>query len=214
MEAGQKKLRIVNGLYLLTGVFITVYQLLRGNVLSAVLGPVSWFFLLIPPLAKKLLRIKLPFSLHTFVMVFCFLGFGLGTALDWYERVPFFNAFVHFLSGYLFTMFGYCFYFRIKREKPSGLKDEWFVQLVFAFCFSMAIAVFWEIGEFAAFFITGHDSQHTLTTGVFDTMYDIISCVFGSLTAALAHIWYVKKNTNTFVKRTVEQFYTLNRGEA
>ncbi|MDR2931673.1 MAG: hypothetical protein LBV27_01065 [Oscillospiraceae bacterium] len=201
---------ITNLIFVLSGVYILIKGLYYNQFGMAVLGPVTFLFLLIPPVGQKLLRIELDWRFHVLIVLFCFLAFSLGTALDWYERFPFFNFFVHGLSGVLFTMVGYCIYGLIKKQGIARIKSDWLLQLAFAFCFSMMIAVMWEIGEFAGYLITGHDSQHTETTGVFDTMYDIIACVLGSILMTIDYALYSKKGWRSFFIKTLEQFYKLN----
>lgn len=162
------------------------------------LGPVCLLFLLIPPVAERMFRFRLGYPLRIAVLAFCFLGFSLGTALRWFDIYLGFDNMVHALSGILFTMIGLCFY-----AKASGSGDRLakkILQISYAFFFSMAVAVVWEIGEFIGFFLTGHDSQHHLDTGVFDTMEDIMSCFLGSLVMALDYYLYTRSRKSPFMR--------------
>lgn len=184
------------GKHIYTGMNILIvlsgaYTYFLSGIDRYALGVVSLLFLLIPPVAEALFRFKLGYALKTSVLFFCFLGFSLGTALRWFDRYLGFDNFVHALSGILFTLIGLCMYVRV--GGVANRNHQKLLQISYAIFFSLAIAVFWEIGEFFGFLLTGHDSQHHLDTGVFDTMEDIIACVIGSLVAAFDYWVYIRK---------------------
>lgn len=187
--------RITRALYVVY-VALAVYILLRGGD-RALLGPVSLLFLLIPPLVERLFRMKLGGPLRVWLLVFCLLGFHLGTALHWYQRFLGFDKVVHLLSGIFFAQVGLCFYGLIggdwdRRKKPL-------LQYTYAFCFAMCIAAFWEICEYAGFLLTGHDAQNVATTGIHDTMQDIIACFLGAGILGLGYLRFLRGGRTVFL---------------
>lgn len=173
------------------------YTFFWSGIDRFVLGAVSLLFLLIPPVAERLFRFRLGYPLKTGVLFFSFLGFNLGTALRWFDIYLGFDKFTHGLAGILFTVTGMCMYVRM-----GGFADrrrQKLLQISFAVFFSMTIAVVWEIGEFAGYLLTGHDSQHHVDTGVFDTMGDIIACAVGSLVAAWDYWVYTQRGKSLFM---------------
>lgn len=180
-------------LFLISSVAIV----LRGGEMM-LLGPVSLLFLLIPPLAERLFRMKLGTPLWICVVLFCMLGFNLGTALRWYHRFPGFDKLVHFLSGILFAQIGLCLYGRIGGEYDR--KTKVLLQVTYAICFAMCIAAVWEIAEYVGFLLTGHDSQNVATTGIHDTMQDMIACLLGSLVLVLGTLRYVRSGKGLLMR--------------
>lgn len=207
----KKVYRLICILFALGGAAISVIHIAKGNGALALLGPVSWLFLLIPPVGEWLLRLKLGYPLRSVVIVFCFLGFSLGTGLRWHDNLLHFDDVSHFLSGILFTLVGFCLYGRVIEKKPVNRRENLFLQVTYAFFFSMFVAVIWEIGEFTSFLITGHDAQHTLTTGVFDTMEDMIACTLGSILAAADYFLPARKGKKSILIRAVDSFDEANR---
>ena len=190
---GKRIYIFVNILIILTG----IYTLFFSGIDRGPMGAVSLLFLLIPPLAERLFRLKLGYPMKTSILIFCLISFSLGVTLRWFNRFPGYDNFAHGLSGILFTLIGLCFYVRI-----GGVPDrhhQKLLQISFAIFFSFTIAVIWEVGEFAGFLLTGHDAQHHLDTGVFDTMEDIIACAAGSLAAALDYAIYTRKKKSLFM---------------
>ena len=49
----------------------------------------------------------------------------------------------------------------------------------------------WEIWEFFCFLVFGNDAQKHLTTGVFDTMEDLIACMVGSAIMLIDYLVYL-----------------------
>lgn len=178
----------------LTGVYITFSGTERAH-----LGPVSLLFLLVPFVGERLFRLRLGYPMKATVMAFCLLGYSLGTALHWFDlgtgwawfdSLLGYDKLIHGLSGILFTVIGLCFYGKLTGGELRGSRR--LLEISYAFFFSMFVAVIWEIAEFSGFLLTGHDSQHTLTTGVFDTMEDIISCFIGSVITALDYYLFTR----------------------
>lgn len=179
-------------LYLLTAIYITIKHTVQHNTGYIFMGPVSLLFLLVLPLTERIFRQKLDFHFRVFVLLFCYCAFCLGTALRWYDRVPVYDKLMHLVSGLLFYCVGFMLYSAFSRSRPYRLTDDWVLQMTYAFFFSMAIAVVWEIYEFLCFLLMGHDAQNHLDTGVFDTMYDLIFCFLGTLVPAVFYAIYAK----------------------
>ena len=66
-------------------------------------------------------------------------------------------------------------------------------------------ASFWEFFEFISDNIFGKDAQNVLTTGVNDTMMDMILASLGSLTFVITYIFEEFNNKKLIVKNFIEQ---------
>ena len=183
--------------YLLTALYIVAHHLGQGNRLMALFGPVSLLFLLIPSLAQRLFRQRLGFVFQVFVLVFCYCAFSLGVGLRWYEASGVYDKVMHGISGVLFFGVGFYVYAACCQGAPYRLTERWVLQMTYAFFFSLAVAVLWEVYEFMGFVLIGHDAQHHLQTGVFDTMLDMIACLLGSAVYAACYALYAKKGISS-----------------
>lgn len=126
--------------------------------------------------------LKLPISrlVYICVLVFSFLAYTLGTCLDLYSLMQYYDKLVHMLSGVLVSLLCDTLYGLLHPERPANLRER-AIWLLFVFFGSMAVAGLWEIGEYILSFITGRDLQRVLTTGVGDSMQDMIVCLIGTL---------------------------------
>ena len=185
-------------LYVLTAGYTVIHHIVRGDYLLALLGPAALLFLLIPLIVRRLFKIRLPEKLFCFLLFFIFIAFELGVALRLYDAISWLDIVAHLFSGGIITLLGLCFY-AVLSKKPCALGQSGTVlPVLFAFCFSQALAVLWEVYEFVGYLLTGHDAQHTLTTGVFDTMEDLICCILGSVLTALLYILSVRRKRALF----------------
>lgn len=132
---------------------------------------------------------KFPKRFYVLAMIFHFFAASLGSVINLYRYVGFYDKFVHYLSGIVLSEAGMiiinCIF-----EKRSLINDT-AVKLLFSFFFSAACAGFWEIYEFTADTLINANMQG----GNSNTMGDIISGSFGALTySAVMYAFYRRKN--------------------
>lgn len=184
--------------FVVVAIYIT-YKYFSLEPSRAILGPVSLLFLLIPTVSEKVLRIRLSYPIKSLIIGFSLIAFSLGTVLLFYNRFAYYDILMHFLSGIVFTLIGLCLYaafdYNFKDRRTNFL-----LQISYAFFFAIFIGVLWEIAEFGGFVLFGADTQHHLTTGVFDTMEDLISCFFGGLAVIIDYLFYLKTDRSVFGK--------------
>ena len=173
------------------------------------LSLLSPFFLLIPPLFLYVFRLKPSHLLSVCINGFSFLAYTVGIAFRGYGRIPFYDKAVHCLSGVVFGLLGIIFFYLIKSDRRIQPRDGIFSGY-FAVSFAATIGVIWEIWEYCMNFIFHSDPQHALTTGVNDTMLDLIVCLVGSL-LVLFSIWrYFSKGKAGPILCIFLDFYTQN----
>lgn len=178
-----------------------MYNVWRGLLLTPVM-------LLIPALFR-LGRLRPCYRLYVFLYAFILYAFTFGCVLAGYN-LPVTDKIAHGLSGMVFTLVGFVLFYLLRGPKPRGIKDDWVMAFTYALFFSLAIAVFWEIGEFAGYVLYGRDAQRHLTTGVFDTMGDLIACLAGSLASVVSFLLYRFRGVRLLTGALVEEFYVLN----
>ncbi len=142
-----------------------------------------------PWLVKHIFHYDMPLTLRFFYYVFAFLGLTLGSVLGYYNKIAWFDLFVHTLSGILTSFVALIFLKKIGLITDQNL---WF-QVLFTICFSMAIAGVWEIFEFSCDKILKADAQKVMESGVDDTMGDMIVATLGSIFYSVFYVIGSKK---------------------
>lgn len=109
--------------------------------------------------------------------LFILFAYYLGCIINLYNITWWYDIVIHFISG---IVSGYLGYYVLKR---MGLyqKDKKLFNFLFCFAFSLMIAGLWEIGEFSMDIVSGSNLQHSLETGVTDTMEDVICGTLGGM---------------------------------
>ncbi|MBR7116478.1 MAG: hypothetical protein IKC87_02080 [Clostridia bacterium] len=105
------------------------------------------FILFIPiiPMAEYLMGIRLGAPFCVMVLSIA-VGSILGTPFDMYTAFPHLDTILHGLSGFVFALFGFGVAERFFGRAEQGKKLVGTV--LFGLCFSLAVAVFWEIHEY------------------------------------------------------------------
>lgn len=140
--------------------------------------------LLIPKIVRKIFKVNIGYTLEFTYIVFIFFAQFLGSVMNLYDQVWWYDLFVHFLSGILSSLLSL---FVLSWFKIHHKKNKTF-NFIFMIIFSVAVAALWEFIEFTAFIIFKTDMQNHLTTGVFDTMQDMLIAAVGALIIAIYYL--------------------------
>ncbi|MDL2214282.1 hypothetical protein LJB76_01825 [Clostridia bacterium OttesenSCG-928-O13] len=187
------------------GVVPGIGHFIGGEPSWGLLGLASIAFLALFPLLKKVVGGH-PWYLYIETFLFCTLAYDIGCVMRGFDRIPYIDKISHFLSGFLFTTLGFCLFLLQRRSHASRVGSPLFTGVSYGVFFSSFVAVFWEICEFVGHLLFGSDFQHHLDTGVFDTMYDLITCFVGSLLCAASILLYLKKKTRLPSGAVVHEF--------
>lgn len=152
------------------------------------------FVLLIPKILNKIFKIKISDALQLVYILFIILVQFLGSVVNLYSKIWWYDLFAHFLSGILTSILALIImdYFKMYNDKNK------YFNILFIICFTLMIASIWEFLEFGAFIFFKMDVQHHLTTGVFDTMEDMLIAFLGCI---ITSIYYLIPNN--IIKRIV-----------
>ena len=164
------------------------------------LGSTSLILVLfIPRIMKKLFKIKITDAMELVYVIFIILAQFVGSVVDLYNHVWWYDLFTHFLSGILTTILALVVmdWFGIYKEKNK------FFNSLFMISFTLMIASIWEFVEFASYLVTKLDIQHHLTTGVFDTMEDMLIAFLGGIIVVISYLIENKVRKNGFLKKVV-----------
>ena len=134
----------------------------------------------------KIYMNKLPFLDDRLFIVgnlFILFSFVLGSSYNLYDKIKFYDDFLHFWSGFISVKIGW----NILKETDSKLSIGrlWFC--IVLFLFAMGVASICEISEYL---LDTYANMKTQAGGLKDTMQDMIDAFFG---ASIMIIYYYRK---------------------
>ncbi|MGI6238340.1 MAG: DUF2238 domain-containing protein [Christensenellales bacterium] len=181
-NAARKRAAVAKWLYALSGVLVAFFGAAFGEAYRLLIGLAS--LLLIPGLSAVYRAFDLARSwlLELWIYAFAYLSVILGGCFDFYMKIGGFDKLVHMLSGAFTAQIALALYLYLERGRPIARQNA-ATALFFVFFTAMAVAALFEIVEFALAPVVGRDLQRVLTTGVTDTITDMIVCMLGALSA-------------------------------
>jgi hypothetical protein len=172
------------------------------------------FLLFLPSLAAKRFKVKLPSWMTVIYVIFIYCALYLGEVHSFYYRVPHWDTLLHLSSGALLGILGYTLVsFLNNSDKIPVALSPLFVA-VFTFSFAMALAVLWEIYEFAFDSMLGLNMQKfALENGtqlvgqaaLQDTMKDLIAACIGATVFSVIGFFAVKKQSGWLGKLSLKR---------
>ncbi len=169
-----------------------------GSIVAALFVLVSFLYLTVVFILYGIFRVK-AYQMGTLLVAFIFGAFTLGIAMRLYAKIWWYDLLVHGVSGVFLSLAGLCLCYYLGNAGGN-------LTTVFCFCFAMTGGALWEIVEYVLFLITGIESQHVATTGVGDTMEDLMICLFGAVIFAILHQLYIRKGWFSWLFVPAEQF--------
>lgn len=152
--------------------------------------PVVWILNII----EKLFNFKISKLSKLLYILFIFFSYFLGSIMKWYGKFYFYDTVIHFISGFVFSLFTLEILIKTKHYDKSV-----FFNALVILAFSFMIAGCWEYFEFISDKIFNADAQRVLLTGVNDTMKDMIVATIGSLLFNFYYL-YFKDNLEKYLK--------------
>ena len=157
-----------------------------NNNYSRVLTYIAIFPILLLPFIINKTKYKLTDIETMMYYIFIFLADFLGCVVNLYNTISWYDMFVHFLSGIATFILALIIYKHISKEKNKLLK------IIFCMGIVAIIAVVWELFEYFMDTYVGMNLQHTLDTGVTDTMQDMLVALLGGFLSSF-YIWKKSK---------------------
>ena len=133
----------------------------------------AFLMMLIPAALKVLLRIKLTAVLESLAYIFIFSSEILGEIRSFYGRFPFWDGWLHVISGVMFAALGFCLVDIFNKHKDSRFRMSPLFLALIAFCFSMTVGVVWEFIEFTGDTLVKTDMQKDYIIHNVHTVYYI-----------------------------------------
>lgn len=159
-----------------------------------------------PLLFQRFYNVKIPVFFTSAIIVFTYSTLFLGEIGNFYERLWWWDVFMHAGAAIGFGLIGFIIIFMLFRGNKYAAPPialAWF-----AFCFAMTLGVIWEIFEF------GMDSLFDLNmqkSGLADTMYDLMVDTLGAFLGAAAGFFYLKGRWFGGLAKLIDQFVETNQ---
>ena len=150
-----------------------------NNNYSRVLTYIAIFPILLVPFIINKTKYKLTDLETMMYYIFIFLADFLGCVVNLYNTIFWYDMFVHFISGIATFILALIIYKHISKDNNKILK------IIFCMGIVALIAILWELFEYFMDTCIGMDLQHTLDTGVTDTMQDMLVALLGGLISSL-----------------------------
>lgn len=187
----KKKFQIANTILVFCLLVVMFYQLIfhfSTMSISKILTTASILpIIMVPYFLDRVFHYQVTQGLQFVYYLFIFISLALGSVLNFYHMISWFDLFAHFLTG-IVASFVSCIF--LKKYKILKRENTLFV-ILFMILFSVSISAFWEFFEFFSDKLFGGDTQYVASTGVSDTMEDMLIAFFGSL---LFSMWYYIKS--------------------
>jgi hypothetical protein len=125
----------------------------KGDPTRTPLAFGTLLLVLLPMFLEKVFCCRLSPSMYLFALAYA-LGPMLGHCWKLYYTVPGWDKLLHTCGGVMFAILGAYFFDLLAKNKAFSA-----ARIVFALCFSIAVAVLWEFFEFGADQFLGMDMQ-------------------------------------------------------
>ncbi|MFH1500358.1 MAG: hypothetical protein ABIE22_00230, partial [archaeon] len=171
----------------------------------------------LPSIFERQYKIDLPSEFEVLVLFFIIGSIYLGEVQDFYTMFPWWDLFLHTISGLIFAFLAFSLVLILNEEKSLELSPA-FVAL-FAFSFALASGTIWEIFEFSMdrYVIKGAGGVIMQKSGLVDTMWDLIVDTLGALIVSILGWLYIKgevrlfKHWETRFKRNNPHFFKKSK---
>lgn len=154
----------------------------------------------LPTILEKLFSIKVSTSLTFLYTLFIFLAHFIGSVVDLYHKIYWYDSFAHFLSGLLVAFIATYLLVILKKYDRKSISFN----ILFILGMSFMVAGLWEMFEFISDKLFSKDAQNVLTTGVDDTMKDMIVAFFGTLLYVILYIYEEISNKTIIVRKFIQ----------
>jgi hypothetical protein len=205
--------RILVRILLLMMVVEWIVLLIDKRWLSAFLVTLIIATLLSPIVFRRKMGVEIPAEFHLTAVVFIFASFYLGEIQGFYHRFWWWDIALHASAGLLMGIVGFLLVYLLNESKRIELHmTPGFISMV-AFLFAVSIGSLWEIFEFFMDQLFGLNMQKPMmgdTSGLTDTMWDMIVNSIGAFIISFMGWWYLKRKQRFFVRDLIRTFIQKN----
>ena len=140
--------------------------------------------LLVPKILRKLFKLKISEYMELVYIIFVILAHFIGSVVNLYNTTSWYDLFAHFISGVLTAILSVIImkWLGVYNKKNKGFN------IIFMVSFVLMIACIWEFIEFSGDNIFGLNLQHSIETGVTDTIEDMLMAFSGSIIVLITYL--------------------------
>ena len=202
-----KKIYILYFTYYLLLTIAAIISLIN-NYPNNIMIPIAAISCLVLPLLFKCFKLKITFSMHILNVLFIFISNVWGSILNGYS-IPYFDKILHFSSGILITTLSFMIYILLI-SKLNLNKKEIYLCIIFINSFNMMIAILWEFIEFGCLIFLNNDAIHHYSSGVYDSMQDMLVALLGGIFVSYFIYFDLNKNKKSIFYKEMTKLLTLN----
>lgn len=173
-------------------IFINIIMnFFKKNYYFTLIGFAAFILTFIPPLIFKIMKVKTNKSLCLSIIIFIFFALYLGTLNNFY-RYNFWDTILHFSSVIIIGCFAFIILKKYCLQSSVNSPNQIFF-FIFVLSFAALCGVIWEIYEFTMDTFFYLDMQKVESSGVTDTMIDLIAGLLGSVICYISHYFKWEK---------------------
>lgn len=207
MNKTQKiKLMMITFIYYIL-LIIATYISIKNNYPNTIIAPVASISCLLLPFIFKCFQLKLTFNIYVLNIIFVFISNIWGSMLDGYS-IPYFDKILHFSSGILLTELSFIIFMLCIQRKLN--KNETFLCFLFINSFNMLIAVCWEFIEFGCLVFLNNDAIHHYSSGVYDSMEDMLVAFLGGIIVSIILYFDFKRKKKSIFFHEMRKMLEIN----
>lgn len=169
---------------------------------------------LFPVLLAKRFHFVIPHEFQLLTIAFIFASLFLGEVHGYYTKYWWWDIVLHTSSGFLLGMIGFLLVYVLNETEQIQLNMRPGFIAFFAFLFALGIGALWEIIEFSMDSLFNTDMQKAMlgdTSGLTDTMWDLIVDALGALVISVLGYGYLKATQDeSFLGRWIRKFIKSN----
>ncbi len=167
-----------------------------------------------PVLLEKKLHVYIPPEFVLLSIGFVFASLFLGEVHGYYTRYWWWDIALHTGSGVLLGIVGFLLVHVLNETEKIGVYMKPGFVAFFAFLFAIGIGALWEIFEFSMDSIFDMNMQKEMlgdSSGLTDTMWDLIVDTIGALVMSVLGYGYIKTAKNeSFLEQWITRFIRGN----
>lgn len=183
------------------------YFFLSGNILFGAFNFLMLLISLIPAVVNRSYNVNLPWSFD--FLLTTWMAFSIAGEIRFYAQLWWWDDFLHFAGTAVLVYLAFVLVYALHFTKKIKLS----IPLIgfFTFLIGVAFGAIWEIAEFYAWKITGHDAlamgnPPDYRAGLYDTFSDLKLDTIGSALIALLGMRYVATQRHIKLREWMQPF--------
>lgn len=186
-------------IYVMTVIFSLVFNFMNHDMNQFMMTFVAIITPFLVPLGFKLIGWKMTSEVKIANITFIYFASLVGSGLGGYNYLGF-DKVLHFTSGIFGIEFAIVLFHMLVGHLEVDNPKEYKLYLIFINAVNLAIAVLWEFYEFCMLIFFNNDCINHYTTGVFDSITDMMCAFFaGLIITFFVHKYQQNKKENFFI---------------